>query len=143
MVADRLKGAVNQKDKGKKKKVKGFLVEFRAHPCDTLGQGDHLPFDFKGYLFNSREIVIESPIMDYSDMGHDGDHINRFFDPNDEAALTEDEENVVEAYENARNTIEERIDNQDFPVKKQYRLVFPEGVHLDKDTLEAHALYRD
>ena len=143
MVADRLKGSINQKEKGKKKKLKGFLLEMRVNPCDTLGQGDHPPFEYKAYLYNHREIVQVCLVLDYSDMGHEGDLITLFFDPNEEENYTEEEENVVEAYENARNTIEERVDNQEFPVKKQYRVIFPEDVYLDKDGLEAHELYRD
>ena len=44
--------------------------------------------------------------------------------------MDEQDEVVMEAFDNARNTLEDRINDKGFPSKKQHHLIFPLDVHL-------------
>ena len=57
-----LKGAEEQKS------FQGYFLEMRVHPCDAMGQGDHLPFEYKAHLFSSNEVVVECPVLDYTEL---------------------------------------------------------------------------
>ena len=118
------------------------------HPCDAIGQGDHPPFDFKGHIYSSNEVVLEGPPLDYTDMGNDDDEVREYlameYDENDEEyKFAKDDEHLMEAFDNARNGLVDRVDNQTFPLKKSYRLVFPSSVHLSAEVLDAHKEHKD
>ena len=91
------------------------------------------------------EVVVECPVMDYTDMGKDDEVVREFlqYEEDGSVVIDRDDEVIMEAMDNARNSILDRIDNQDFPTKKQYRIVFEGGVHLSSDVLKIHEGFKD
>ena len=57
------------------KTFQGYFCEMRVHPCNAMGQGEHLPFDFKAHIHSSNEIIIEAPMLDFTDMGKDDEEM--------------------------------------------------------------------
>ena len=127
------------------KTFQGYYLEFRIHPCDGLGQGEYSQFDFKGYLYSYDTVMIEGPVLDYTDMGGDDEAIQEFLEDED-GDLDKEDTHLMEAYDNARNGIIDRVNNQDFPTKKQWVVVFKNGekaVQLSSEVLEKHKEFKD
>ena len=94
-------------------------------------------------LYSSNEVVVECPVLDHTEMGRDDEEVREYLAEDDDGNMDAKDEVVMEAYDNARNNLEDRIDAQGFPSKKQYRLLFPSNVHLSGKVLEAHKIYKD
>ena len=103
----------------------------RVHPCDVLGQGvSHPAFEFKAHQFNSTEIIIEVPVLDYTDVGKDDEAVRQFLlDKEDnktgsgddkEQQMSQEYDVIMEALDVGRNKLTERINNKTLPIKKQY-----------------------
>lgn len=144
--ADRLKGV----DKGKM--FQGYILEMRVHPCDAIGHGDHPPFEFKAKLDDTQTVTIEGPVLDYTDKGGDDDEVRDYLledaDPEDmdsqgDPKMNEEDEVMMEAFDNARNNLEERIENEVLAPKKEWKLMFPSDVHLSKAVLDVHKPYKE
>ena len=125
------------------KTFQGFIIELRVHPCDALGQDQHIPFDFKAHLYSSHEVVFECPPMDYTAMGLDNDHVREYLQEDDGSYSEKIDEVLMEAMDNYRNNLNDRIDNQEFPIKKQYRLIFDSSVQLNASVLESNEKFKD
>ena len=123
------------------KVYQGFVLELRAHPCDVLGQDEHQPFDFSASLESTTEVVCSYPVLDYTDLGEDDEHLREYLEDED-GNLDEEDRYIMDAYDNARNKLEDRKGTRDFPKKKHYRLVFAGGVQLSADVLDAHSAHK-
>ena len=125
------------------KTFQGYNVEMRVHPCDALGQGDHLPFEYKAYLYSSTEVVVEVPVLDFTQQGKDDDHVRDYLTQEDGSYHGKSDQVLMEAVDNARNNLDDRMDNQDFPPTKSYRLIFDSSVHLSAEVLKTNEAFKD
>lgn len=123
------------------KVYQGFLIEVRAHPCDVLGQDEHPHFEFTASLDSSTEVLCSYPVLDYTDLGQDDDHLREYLE-DEEGNLDEEDQFLMDAYDNARNKLDDRKGTRVFPKKKQYRLVISGGVQLSASVLEAHKAHK-
>ena len=132
----------------------GYVLVIRVHPCDVLGQGSHEAFPFKAHLFSTKEIVVEVPVLDYTDMGKDDDFVRSLFREAESSSSDDESENeankmqkenyvLMEALDVGRNKLNDRINNKIFPVKKQYRVVFEDDVELSSEVLNTHKAFKD
>ena len=149
-------------------RYQGYVLVMRVHPCDVLGQGkNHEAFPFKAHHYNSREVVVEVPVLDYTDMGKDDEWVRQLYEDEDndddssdgssmggsqgteneekqlEKQLKRDHYVLMEALDNGRNKLNDRINNKVFPVKKQYRVVFDDDVDLSGEVLKVHEPFKD
>jgi hypothetical protein len=143
-------------------RYQGYIIVMRVHPCDVLGQGKgHEPFTFKAHHFNAKEIVVEVPVLDYTDMGKDDDYVRQLYDDDDddddgssqdgsqedsgdeEKRLKREHYVLMEALDNGRNKLNDRVNNKEFPIKKQYRIVFEDDVDLSAEVLKVHEAFKD
>ena len=119
----------------------------RVHPCDAVGQKAHSPFEFKAHLYSEKEVVVEVPVLDYTDMGKDDEHVREIFEYEDEngggVTMDKEDEVLMEALDVGRNKLADRIDNKVFPIKKQYRIKFSGDVKLNSEVLKAHQDSKD
>ena len=125
------------------KTFEGYFLEFRIHPCDAIGQGEHPPFEYQAWLYSSNVVIVEAPVLDYTDMGKDDIKLEDSLEDN-QGELDEEDGIPMAAYDDYCNQqIEDQVNKKEFPIKKQYRLEFDGDVMLSSSVLESHQAYSD
>lgn len=129
-------------------RYQGYIIVMRVHPCDVLGEGNHEPFQFKAHLYSTTEIVIEVPVLDFTDMGKDDDLVRELFSADadsdeEENTMAKEDYVLLEALDVGRNKLNDRINNKVFPIKKQYRVLFDDDVQLSSAVLKIHEPFKD
>ena len=82
--------ATNLKGSAPGKTYNGYLIVMRPHPVDVFGDGaKYKGFPFKATLYTNKSIVVEAPVVDYSDAGNDDDAFRDFLVIDDAEILAE------------------------------------------------------
>ena len=118
----------------------GFIITAEVNPNDALGV-DAIglgPFPFAARVASSNEVVVEMPLIKYSERGGHDDLIRKKLEEKHQAGKVKYPDEIVDAMDDARKSFEQRSGNYNTIMKKQVNLVFPDTVKLSGKVLKIH-----